>query len=529
MASDLDVKLTTKANENDNYDDINVDVDIESMASDLDAVKITRKANVLESKNTAEINLEAETIALESKEKRSALKSVSNQVPKLSLNLNFDKTKLAGLLGHTDSCIGPSENLLACNMTKDALGLRPELSSDANSSGCITGRVAVLIEKTAKSKVTNTCLDKTLPNIGLKKDNVGKTEIKASLALDSGLKRQPSCHLSKNFENVEETKTTSKDLKKDSDQVKVDDYKENETMKNENVKDKKKSKMKTNDYDENETMKNDEKLNTNIFKKMMMKTKVIKQETPERKTNLKSRMKKETPRKRAMKRFKNNENVTDGEKSELLMMFEKLEKKKMLKKENEKVKTMKNYENDEKEKSTKINENDEKMNICKDEKNETNYENKIEKSNKLIEKKKEKDKKKVDMKTERKMKKVHLNENLNSEIKIGLPGQKPDQTRTFRPVSRPINQFVGPCSLTTKPTEVKDMENISRSSLSETKTEVINYRRLQRNESNSTVTSHNDSNRKRKFSTMDSMKLSNKVQQLIGELEVGKRTKLDKS
>ena len=58
------------------------------------------------------------------------------------------------------------------------------------------------------------------------------------------------------------------------------------------------------------------------------------------------KMKKETPRKKAMKKFKQNENVMENEKSELL--FEKIERKKKMKKENEQVERKKENANTEK-------------------------------------------------------------------------------------------------------------------------------------------------------------------------------------
>ena len=127
-------------------------------------------------------------------------------------------------------------------------------------------------------------------------------------------------------------------------------------------------KVKEANDEKSKTMKSsiESKDDANIFKKMMMKTR-SKIET----SNLKSKMKKETPRKKAMKRFQQNE-ISNNEKSELLAMFEKMKAKKMPKvlevkttdeKEDSKVndekkvstKDGKDVRNDEKSKKMKLN------------------------------------------------------------------------------------------------------------------------------------------------------------------------------
>jgi len=236
-------------------------------------------------------------------------------------------------------------------------------------------------------------------------------------------------------------------------------------------------------------------------------------------------MKKETPRKKAMKKFQQNE-ISSDEKSELLAMFEKMKSKKMPKVQE--VKTI-----DEKEQS-KV--NDEKNVSTEDEKDTRNDEkpkkmklNLVEKSEKPIEVRRSNNEKNVTLMKKEAMKSSNLNENLNSKLDAGIKGQNPDEKRHFRTVTRLKNQFVRPCSPTTQPSKEMDKENISRRISSKTETGNNPHTNVSRVEIDENSSTRNDSRGKRKFDTMNSEKTSNKVHDLVGKFEVGKRTTGDKS
>ena len=119
------------------------------------------------------------------------------------------------------------------------------------------------------------------------------------------------------------------------------------------------------------------------------------------------------------------------------------------------------------------------------------------------------------------MKNDNLNEKLNSKLDVGIKGQNP--------VRRLKNQFVRPCSPTTQPSEEKDKENISRKFLSKTETGNYPKMNISRVDIGRNASPRLDSGGKRKFDTINSEQNSNKVHDLVGKFEVGKRTKWDKS
>ena len=82
---------------------------------------------------------------------------------------------------------------------------------------------------------------------------------------------------------------------------------------------------------------------------------------------------------------------------------------------------------------------------------------------------------------------------------------------------------------TTQPSEEMDKENISRRILSKTETGNNPHMNISRRDIDRNASTYTDSRGKRKFDTMNSEKTSNKVHDLVGKFEVGKRTTGDKS
>ena len=109
--------------------------------------------------------------------------------------------------------------------------------------------------------------------------------------------------------------------------------------------------------------------------------------------------------------------------------------------------------------------------------------------------------------------------------KLGSLSQKSDEKRTLWTNSRRKNQFIGICSPTTKPKEELDKEKISWRGLSRTETGICPKKRVSLERKSYTADLQYDSPGKRKFDAMDSKIKSNKVQELIGNFEVGNRTK----
>ena len=323
------------------------------------------------------------------------------------------------------------------------------------------------------------------------------------------------------------------------------------------------------DDDEKQLMMKTNEKKYNVLNEMMKTAKLITKKkvgTPERLLSMKNKPNR--------KKMKNTVMKKDNKKSELEIMFEKMEKKKLEKRNNEydeKEAMMKN-EHDEKkiqddekrlpkpknefeslvkERLKRI-EKDEKeaydkkemmKRMTNDEKKEQIDENKRKIDEKIeieivdakenIVKKDlrngEKELKEIDKKKKKMMKKS-TNGRIYDEIgdPAGQNGQKTDKKRTFFETWRLKNQFGMSGSPTTKPQDAGKEDKFSmgicfgKEHLIHPNIPIAGVRNV------STVNAYRNSPGKRKFDDMECHQSTNSVQELIGNFEVGTKTKRKK-
>ena len=166
--------------------------------------RISNKVSILSSK----LKMPDANIALESKESRLVLinPNFPNQVPKNNSDFKPNSAVIE-LGGHTDSRDGPTEILLAYGKVS-AVGQKPTMNNLTKLQPTSIGRVAGLIDKTAKYGESNPRIKKPIQESDLNEDKAENSDNKASLKVNFGLKKTQSCHLLRNSESDGKLKTT---------------------------------------------------------------------------------------------------------------------------------------------------------------------------------------------------------------------------------------------------------------------------------------------------------------------------------